>query len=378
MFKAEFKTLKTAYINLNIEERKFVNARLGIAGGGAITIVGGDIVLGSADAKFFKINPISWEYKNHYLPALLTGKNDLKKSKRYKLQELLPRVEDLIYYRGIYYVTYTRYSNVDDFIYFVVAKIKPGEKAWTKIYETPGLVAPYYTLGVGGKMAIKEGKLFFTVGDFSLDRINGLASDISAQNLDLPWGKVNYINLQDGTKHVYSIGHRNPLGLVFLKDGKLISTENGPQGGDEINIIKKGFNYGWPYKSYGTKYGSFDQYSKSLPIQRNNIQYESPIYAFIPSVALTDIEQVAGFNEKWNDDLLVGSLKAMTLFHVKLEGNNIIFVEPIFIGRRIRSLAQFEGNFYLLTDSGSIMKISTESPVSRLYKKTINKLGNYL
>jgi hypothetical protein len=375
MIKAKSNLVKTAYLNLILEEMKFPEAQRGM--GGAIAIVDGNIVLGKADATFVKINSSSWEFKNNYLPALVTGEDDLKKSKRYNLQELMPRVEDLIYNRGIYYVTYTRYSNRDDLIYFVVAKIKLGEKGWTKIYETPGLVAPYFTLGVGGKMALKNGKLYFTVGDFSLDRINGLSTDIAAQNLNLPWGKINYINLLDNTFHYYTIGHRNPLGLVFLKDGTLLSSENGPQGGDEINVIEKGFNYGWPYKSFGTKYGSFSEYSKSLPNQRSNFKYEAPIYAFVPSPALTDIEQLTGFHHKWNDDLLIGSLKAMTLFHVKLEGNRIIFVEPVLIGSRIRSLAQSDGLIYVLTDEGTILKIKSESSSLRFWNKTINKVRKY-
>jgi hypothetical protein len=263
MFMAKSNSVKTAYLDLILEERKFPEAQRGM--GGAIAIVDGNIILGKADATFVKINLSSWNYKNNYLPALVTGENDLKKSKRYKLQELMPRIEDLIYSEGIYYVTYTRYSNRDDLIYFVVAKIELGDKGWTKIYETPGLVAPYFTLGVGGKMALNNGKLYFTVGDFSLDRINGLSTDIAAQNVNLPWGKICYIDLSDNKFHLYSIGHRNPLGLVFINDGALVSTENGPQGGDEINVIKDGLNYGWPYESYGTKYGGFAEYKDDLP-----------------------------------------------------------------------------------------------------------------
>jgi hypothetical protein len=375
MLKAESRLLKTAYLDFFLEERRFPEAQRGI--GGAIAIVDGNIVLGKADATFVKINSKLWTYEKNYLPALVTGENDLKTSKRYKYRELLPRVEGLIFDNGIYYVTYTRYSSAQDLIYFVVAKIKSNDKSWTKIYESPGLIAPYYTLGLGGKMVVKKGMLFFTVGDFSLDRINGLISDVAAQNIDLPWGKVKYINLKDGTNHVYTIGHRNPLGLVLLKDGTLLATENGPQGGDEINVIKEGLNYGWPYESYGTNYGGFDEYKDKLPAPSRGIKYESPMYAFLPSPALSDVIQISGFNKKWDDDLLVGSLKAMSLFHIKLKGDRVIFVEPINIGYRIRSLKQFGKKLFILTDDGSIIKIDAASKYSidiNMYEQVIAKI----
>ncbi len=313
------------------------------------------------------------------MPALVTGEKELKKSKRYTYQEVLPRVVDLIYDKGMYYVTYTRYSDTDDFIYFVLAKIKPGDKSWTEIYQSPGLVSPNYTMGNGGRMAIKDEKLFFTVGDFGLDRMAGLTSDIAAQNPDLPWGKVNYINLKDGTEHLYTLGHRNALGLVFLKDGTLLSTENGPQGGDEINAIQAGLNYGWPYESYGTSYGGFTEIRDNLPRHRSGIKYESPMYAFLPSPALSEVIQISGFHKKWDDDLLVGSLKAMTLFHIKLKKDHVFFVEPINIGHRIRGLKQSGKCLYVLTDDNLIISIYAyarpeESIVKKMYKRVTNKI----
>jgi hypothetical protein len=370
------KLINTSYINLNVEEHQFSQPQLG---GGAIVIVDGSIVLGKSDATFVKINPNSWESVSNYLPALETGAKYLKESKRYKYKELLPRIEDLIFFDGTYYASYTRYNRDEDLIYFVIAKIKPSDnnKFWTKLYESPGLIAPYYTLGLGGKMAIKNGLLFFSVGDFSLDRVNGLSSDIAAQNPNLPWGKINYINLNDSSYHLFSLGHRNPLGLLFLKDGTLLSSENGPQGGDELNIIKEGLNYGWPYESLGTVYGSFSQYKDYLPKTKRFVKFEAPIYAFLPSPSLSEIVQLSGFDLAWDDDLLVGSLKALTLFHIRLESNRVVFVEPIILGYRIRGLKQTGKNIYILTDVGSIVKITAlpqDSKGLKAYKRVINKI----
>ncbi len=377
MVRAQVRSVNTAYTDLMLEERRFPEFQLGI--GGSIVMVHGNIILGKADATFVKIDPRFWVFENNYLPAIATGEKGLSKSLRYTFQEVSPRVTDLVYDNGIYYVAYTRYSISDDFIYFEIAKIKPGDNSWKKIYQSPGLETPNYTMANGGRMGIRGEKLFFTVGDFGLDRIDGLASDIAPQNPDLPWGKVSYINLKDGTFHIYTLGHRNALGLVFLKDGTLLTTENGPQGGDEINIIKEGLNYGWPYESYGTNYGSFTQIRDNLPRDTSGNKYELPMYAFVPSVALGEIIQISGFHKKWADNLLVGSLKAMTLFHIKLNKNHVLFVEPINIGHRIRGLKQSGRYIYVLTDDNLIIKIFAyarpeDSIAKKMYKRVANKI----
>ncbi len=355
LLKTKSETVPTAYLNLMITEYKFGKDQRGH--GGAIAIVDGNIILGRSENTFAKINPQTWEYKDNFLPALETGEKFLKDSKRYQYKELLPRIEDLIYYHNAYYVTYTRYSKAEDLIYFVIAKIKTTDKNWTTVYQSPGLLAPYYTLGVGGRMAVKNNRLYFTVGDFSLDRINGLSSDVAPQNPKLPWGKINYIDMHDGKFHPYTLGHRNPLGLIFLGDGTLLSSENGPQGGDELNIIELNKNYGWPYESYGTTYGSFKRYKDQLPAPPKNLRFNKPIYAFVPSPAISDMIQISGFDPNWNNDILLGSLKANTLFHIRLEEKKVMFVEPIFINYRIRGLKQAENKFYVLTDNGSILEL---------------------
>jgi len=70
------------------------------------------------------------------------------------------------------------------------------------------------------------------------------------------YGKTILIHLDDGTSEIYSLGHRNPQGLYVTPEGAIWSTEHGPQGGDELNLIVRGANYGWPLVTYGTDYGS--------------------------------------------------------------------------------------------------------------------------
>ena len=180
---------------------------------------------------------------------------------------------------------------------------------------------------------------------------------MAPQNIKLPWGKVNYIDLKSNEFNVYTLGHRNALGLIVLKGGAMVVSENGPKGGDELNIIKKGMNYGWPYKSYGTKYDSFGDYSDSLPVKKSAV-YENPMFAFVPSIAPSQLIQVAGFDSKWDGDILLGSLKAMSIFHIKIFEEHVVYSEPIYIGHRIRDLQQCKDKFFLLTDDNSILQIT--------------------
>jgi hypothetical protein len=381
-------SIRTAYFNIKTKEFKLPKDIWGW--GGAILPLNGEIIYGSTSGEFYKINIYSLIYEKNYLPKLESGVEFFSSSKKINYKEISPRVLDIAFVNDIFYVTHERYDPLDDSLKFVISKIKKTDKEWTDLYVSPKLDVSYFAAGDGGKMAIKGNKLYFTVGDFNLDRINGLPSDVAPQKKNLPWGKINYINLQDGSFHYYSMGHRNPKGLLFLNSGQLLSSENGPQGGDEINLIKMGKNYGWPYESFGTVYGeSFARYKDSIPLPGKDYKsrvklffinklisvgnlfrkingdllfpdhgvYELPIFSFVPSIAPSAIIQIQNFDLNWDGDLLLGSLKALSLFHLKLNGDRVIYSEPIFLGKRIRDLRQLDKKLILLTDSNSIILV---------------------
>ena len=210
-------------------------------------------------------------------------------------------------------------------------------------------------------MIIVGHRLFLTIGDFSLDRVNGLSTDIAPQNPSQPWGKIGFIDLNTFEFKNYSLGHRNPGGLLVLDNGLMISSEHGPQGGDELNIIKENANYGWPYESYGVMYGTFNDYSDSLPALHEARNFEKPLYAYVPSPAITQLIQVKNVPHQWDGDILLGSLKAKSIYHLKLitEGtcSRVIFSEQILINYRIRDLLQIDDGYYLLTDEGNILEL---------------------
>jgi len=185
----------------------------------------------------------------------------------------------------------------------------------------------------GSRIAFdNDGFVYFSVGD----RGN---RDVNPQDTSLDGGKIYRLN-DDGSipddnpfvndpkakKAIFSYGHRNPQGMAMHPNtGKIWVHEHGPQGGDEINIINKGSNYGWPIISYGINYsGSKFTEETARP------GMEQPVYYWVPSIAPCGMDFVTGNKyPDWEGDLLVGSLKFNYVELVKLKGDQVIGREKI-------------------------------------------------
>src|SRR5690606_37943232 len=131
----------------------------------------------------------------------------------------------------------------------------PGE--WHTLFEsTPCLPLllenrPCFSgLEMGGRTAqLDEATVLVTVGDHEFDGVNAPGS--FAQDSTVSYGKTFSIDLDTGEARAFTFGHRNPQGLFVDEDGSIWSTEHGPRGGDELNRLSKGLNYGWPIATYG-------------------------------------------------------------------------------------------------------------------------------
>jgi len=167
------------------------------------------------------------------------------------------------------------------------------------------------------------------------------------QDLNSDIGKILFIDLETKEKIIFSSGHRNPQGL--LVEGKIIiSTEHGPQGGDEINRIIFGKNYGWPIASYGKQYSHVKKEIGKEYLNSHSLNgFEEPIYSFVPSIGISQIIKVPNeFSKKWQNNHMLSSLNGASLYRIKFNDafNGITYIEKIFIDRRIRDLKYSKRN----------------------------------
>lgn len=238
--------------------------------------------------------------------------------------------------------------------------------AWKTLYETTPCLPvrgerrrhgiPFVGYFGGGRMALLDSHtLLLTVGDFGFD---GLASDVAqSQDPATSYGKTIAINIADGHATLFTLGHRNPQGLFIDDSGTVWSTEHGPQGGDELNRLVQGKNYGWPYATFGTDYGSF-----SWPLNKPESEqqgFEAPVFAWVPSIGVSDLVRVEqGLFPQWRGDLLIGSLRAQTLFRAHLHDGRLAYIEPIAIGSRIRDVIEgHDGRIVLWTDDDTLISL---------------------
>jgi cytochrome c2 len=162
-----------------------------------------------------------------------------------------------------------------------------------------------------------------------------------------------------GSVRNFTSGHRNVSSLV-MRNGDIFSLEHSMKGGDEINFLKEGSNFGYPFVTYGTKYSS---YSKPEPAADapEGVKLEEPFWSFVPSIAPGDGYYLANsVFERWNDSIIVAGLKSRSIFVGKMAGDSLVYMEPIFIGERVRSVTYFKDALYLLTDSAKVLELKID------------------
>ena len=188
-----------------------------------------------------------------------------------------------------------------------------------------------------------------------------------AQDLDSSLGKIVRLR-PDGTaadgnpfadrgevaSEVWSYGHRNPLGLAFDPDGNLWNSEMGPRGGDELNLVREGANYGWPNASNGSHYSGED-----IPDHADGDGYEAPKTSWNPSVSPSSLMIYTGsMFPDWQGDAFLGALSGQALIRVDLDGTEAAEGDQWDLGQRIREVEQApDGAIWLLTDEGQVLRL---------------------
>ena len=145
----------------------------------------------------------------------------------------------------------------------------------------------------------------------------------------------------------YTLGHRNPLGIAFAPDGRLWETEMGPRGGDELNLILPGRNYGWPLTSYGSHYDG-----RGIPDDHKGRGFEEPKVWWNPSISPSSLLIYSGdLFPQWKGDALIGALSGEAFIRVDIDGGKARKADQWAMGARIRAVDQGpRGEVYLLED----------------------------
>ena len=214
---------------------------------------------------------------------------------------------------------------------------------------------PIRSFRSGGRMALDgRGHLLIGIGDQKMDGVgenpNGPQDDNSS------YGKVVRINLSTLDIEHVAKGVRNPQGLLVDVSGNVWETEHGPQGGDELNLIVDGANFGWPWVTHGTDYAR-DEWPLNQRQGRHD-GYDRAMFAWVPSIGVSNLVQIRNDPPEWDGDLLVSSLGRATLFRLRIRDGRVIFVEPIQVQHRIRDIDQMpDGTIVLWTDDARIVEL---------------------
>lgn len=234
---------------------------------------------------------------------------------------------------------------------------------WQELLVTDSATSGYRHFG--SRIAFdQQGHVFFGVGDRgerdSAQNLSSHAGTIMRLRLDGSIPDDNpFLSRDNALPEIWSYGHRNPQGLLYDNNtGNLWSIEHGPRGGDEINLVVKGANYGWPVISYGKEYWG----PVSIGEGTEKPGMEQPVKVYIPSIAPGSLllYSATAFPQ-WQGNLFSGALKLRHLNRVSISMDNKAIAEERLLGdlnERIRALAQSpEGWIYFSTDSGKIIRM---------------------
>jgi glucose/arabinose dehydrogenase len=183
-----------------------------------------------------------------------------------------------------------------------------------------------------------------------------------AQDLGGTLGKIVRLSLDGGAAtgnpfastanarpEIWTLGHRNPYGLVFASDGRLFESEMGPMGGDEFNLVEPGKNYGWPNVSEGDNYDG-----TTIPRHSTNPAYTAPLVSWNPVIAPGGMIQYHGTRfAGWTGDFILAGLVQQGIVRVRVAGVTAAEVARISLGARIREIDEApDGAIWVLQDGG--------------------------
>jgi glucose/arabinose dehydrogenase len=204
--------------------------------------------------------------------------------------------------------------------------------------------------------------LFITSGDrMRFDPAQDLSSNLGKVvriNRDGSIPKDNpFAGKPDARGDIWSLGHRNILAAaIHPSTGQLWAFEMGPLGGDELNIIEPGKNYGWPVVSDGVNYDKSD-----IPDHRTRPEFTAPVRTWTPVISPSGAVFYDGKLFPWRGDVIVGGLSSKALVRLTLDGNKVISEERVDMQKRIRDVLQMpDGALLVITDdkNGELLRLT--------------------
>jgi glucose/arabinose dehydrogenase len=220
----------------------------------------------------------------------------------------------------------------------------------------------------GGRIAIdpKDGSVFMICGDRSRS-----PPWLMAQKLDNTLGKIvhltpegkpaannPFLNTKGAMPEIWDLGHRSEEGLAFDPQGKLWNTEHGARGGDELNLIKRGANYGWPVVAHGLDYPGFPLGDGAV----SKPGMEEPRYYWDPVIAPSGLAFYKGnLFPAWKGSVFVGGLRGTQLARLKLVNDRVVEEEPLLYDMKLRIRdvrVGPDGAVYVLADTGQLLKLT--------------------
>ena len=224
-------------------------------------------------------------------------------------------------------------------------------------------------LHYGGRIKFdKTGHLIVSVGERSDLPTRALAQDLKSTIGKIlrittdgkPAADNPYIGNPDVSPEIYTYGHRNPQGLAFHPEtGDLWATEFGPRGGDELNLITAGKNYGWPTITYGIEYSG--EAIGNPPIQAKE-GMEQPVYYWDPVLSPSGITFYSGKGvEEWKNNLFIAGLSSTNIARIVIKDNKVVGEERLLTKEAERFRDVVEGNngeLFAITDAGKLYSIT--------------------
>lgn len=263
---------------------------------------------------------------------------------------------------GWIYISYSAKGEGGGNTVIMRAKLKDGELVEQ---ETIFKADPLTRSGVhfGGRMDFdREGYLFFSVGERGqMENAQTLTNDCGKIHRVHDDGRVPednpFVQIPGARPTIWSYGHRNPQGLMFHPESwALYAHEHGPRGGDEVNIVQKGKNYGWPRITYGINYDG-----SVITNDKEKAGMEQPIHYWVPSIAPCGMTFL--FSDKypeWQGNLFVGALAGQTLARLEIRDGKVVKEERMLNGMgRIRDVKQGpDGYLYVSFENpGKIVRV---------------------